>query len=188
MNLFTMFVSGLAMLSLTAGGPFAADANKEKQRAEIQKMARAALPEFYKAEPKLKAAVEKAPGYAVFSTFGLSFIVGGSGGKGLVHDNKSKRDTYMHQGQGSIGAQVGIAENRTLIVFKNAATMKRFIDEGWDVGAGGGAGGAIEGKGASGIAGGGFASETEVYTLTRTGLQAGFALAATKFWKDKELN
>jgi hypothetical protein len=47
--------------------------------------------------------------------------------------------------------------------------------------------GAIEGKGAGGAAGGGFASETDVYTLTRSGLQAGFAAAGAKFWNDEEL-
>lgn len=82
----------------------------------------------------------------------------------------------------------GEIRNRTLIIFKNAAALNRFIENGWDVGAGGGAGAAIEGKGAGGAAGGGFASETEVYTLTRTGLQAGFAAAGAKFWKDKDLN
>ena len=30
--------------------------------------------------------------------------------------------------------------------------------------------------------------EAHYYTLTKNGLQAGVALAGTKFWKDKELN
>ena len=40
-----------------------------------------ALQDFYKAEPKLKTAVEAAPGYAVFTTYGLSFGLGGAGGR-----------------------------------------------------------------------------------------------------------
>jgi lipid-binding SYLF domain-containing protein len=188
MRLQSTFVAGLVALSFTVPVTFAADADKAKKQAEIQKMARDALPEFYKAEPSLKGAVEKAAGYAVFSTFGLSFIIGGAGGKGLAHDNKTKTDTYMHQAQASAGVQAGIAESRTLIVFKSAATLKSFIDSGWDVGAGGGAGAAVQGKGAGGTAGGTFGSDTTVYTLTRTGLQAGFGVAGGKFWKDKELN
>jgi len=186
MKLRSLFV--LTLLCLTAAGVSAADADKAKKQAEIQKMAQSALPDFYKAQPSIKAEVEKAPGYAVFSTFGLSFIIGGSGGKGLVHDNKTGKDTYMSQAQGSVGVQAGIADNRTLIVFKNAGALKKFIDSGWEVGAGGGAGAAVEGKGGGGAAGGGFASETTVYTLTRTGLQAGFAAAGAKFWKDGDLN
>jgi lipid-binding SYLF domain-containing protein len=183
-----LFIAGLAALFLAATGTFAADVDKTKKQAEIQKMAQAALGDFYKAEPKLKAQVEKASGYAVFSTFGLSFVIGGAGGKGLAHDNKTKKDTYMHQAQGSVGLQAGIAENRTLLIFNSAASLNRFIESGWEVGAGGGMGAAVQGKGAGGTAGGGFANDTAVYTLTRTGLQAGVAAAGAKFWKDKELN
>lgn len=187
MKLPGLLVAGL-VLSFVVTGASAAEADKAKQQAEIRKMAQDALPEFYKAQPSIKGEVEKAPGYAVFSTFGLSFIIGGSGGKGLVHDNKTKTDTFMHQAAASAGVQAGIAQSRTLIVFKNPAAMKKFIDSGWEVGAGGGAGAAIEGKGAGGAAGGGFASETVVYTLTRTGIQAGIAAGGAKFWKDKDLN
>ena len=188
MRLHSMLVAGLVAFSFMIPAALSADADKAKKQAEIQKMAREALQEFYKTEPKLKAEVEKAAGYAVFSTFGLSFIVGGSGGKGLAHDNKTNTDTYMHQAQASGGVQAGIAQSRTLIVFKSPATFKSFIDTGWDVGAGGGAGAAVQGKGAGGTAGGTFGSDTSVYTLTRTGLQAGFGVAGGKFWKDKELN
>ena len=31
-------------------------------------------------------------------------------------------------------------------------------------------------------------SDATYYTLTKNGLQAGVAVAGTKFWKDKELN
>ena len=188
MRMRDLFALGFLTVSLIGNGVLAAEADKAKQQAEIRKMAQDALPEFYKAQASLKADVEKAPGYAVFSTFGLSFIVGGSGGKGLAHDNKSGKDTFMHQAQGSVGVQAGVANSRTLIIFKNAAAFNKFIESGWDLGAGGGAGAAIEGKGAGGSAGGSFASETVAYTLTRTGLQAGVAAAGAKFWKDKDLN
>lgn len=188
MKLRDLFVSGTLMFSLIASGALAADADKAKKQAEIRKVTQAALADFYKAEPKLKADVAKAPGYAVFSTYGMSFLIGGSGGKGLVHDNKTRKDTFMHQAQGSVGLQAGVAENRTLIIFNTAAALNQFTEKGWGAELGGGVGGAIEGKGAGGSAGGSLISDANIYTLTRTGLQAGAALAGTKFWKDKDLN
>ena len=188
MKLRDLFVSGALMFSLIASGALAADADKTKKQAEIRKVTQAALADFYKAEPKLKADVAKAPGYAVFSTYGMSFLIGGSGGKGLVHDNKTNKDTFMHQAQGSVGLQAGIAENRTLIIFNTAAALNQFVEKGWGAEAGGNVGAAVEGKGASGGAGGSIISNANTYTLTRTGLQAGVALAGTKFWKDKDLN
>lgn len=188
MKLRHMLLSALVMFSMATGSAFAADADKAKKQAEIKKVAAAALADFYKAEPKLKAEVAGAPGYAVFSTYGISFVIGGSGGKGLVHNNKTKKDTFMHQAQASVGLQAGIAENRTLIVFASAESMNQFIEKGWDAKVGGSAGGAVEGKGASGGAGGSIISGAKTYTLTQTGLQAGVALAGAKFWKDKDLN
>lgn len=187
MKLHDLFLAGAVILSLTAGTGLAAEADKEKKQAEIRKTVQAALPEFYKAEPKLKDEVAKAPGYAVFSTFGLSFIIGGAGGKGLVHDNKANKDTFMHQAEASVGIQAGISEYRTLIVFQSAKAMNQFIDKGWEATAGGGAGVAVAGKGAGGVAGSTM-NEALYYTLTRNGLQAGGAIAGTKFWKDKDLN
>ncbi len=188
MKLNDTIMSALMVFSLIAGNVHAADADKAKKQAEIKKVTMAALADFYKAEPKLKAEVAKAPGYGVFSTYGISFLIGGSGGKGLVHDNKTNKDTYMSQAQTSVGMQAGIAENRTLIIFNSTETMNQFVDKGWEAKVGGGVGAAVDGKGASGGAGGSVISGTTTYTLTKNGLQAGVALAGAKFWKDKELN
>jgi lipid-binding SYLF domain-containing protein len=178
-------IAAAAVVSFASTGAFA-QSEKAKKQAEVRTNAQKTLADFYKAEPKLKAQVEKAPGYAVFTTYGLSFLVGGAGGKGLVHNSKTKHDTYMDLAQASAGLQIGAQESRYLFVFKDASAMQRFIDSGWEAGAEGGAGAGAGSKAAGGT-GGQFTGGT-VYSLTKTGFQAGGAVAGTKVWKDKELN
>jgi len=175
---------GAMALSLVATGAAAQD--KAKKQAEVREKAQQSLNDFYKAEPKLKAEVQKAAGYAVFTTYGFSFLLGGSGGKGIVHDNKTKRTTYMDLAQASAGLQLGATQARYLFVFKDEKTVQRFISSGWEAGVEGGAG-AGAGKTAGGGTQGDFTGG-KVYSLTQNGLQAGGMVSGTKVWKDKDLN
>jgi hypothetical protein len=97
MKLLHLLTAATIALSFAAGSAFA-QSEKAKKQAEVKKAAQSSLERFYKAEPKLKGEVAKAPGYAVFTNDAL------------------------------------------------------------------------------------------YYTLTKNGLQAGGAVAGTKYWKDKELN
>jgi len=171
--------------SFAATGAMAQD--KAKKQAEVREKAQATLNDFYKVEPKLKAEVGKAAGYAVFTTYGISFLIGGGGGKGLVHDNKTKKTTYMDLATASAGLQVGAGDTRYLFVFRDAKEMQQFINSGWEAGGGGGASAGAGSAGAVGGTGGGFTGGN-LYTLTKAGLQAGGAVSGTKVWKDKELN
>jgi lipid-binding SYLF domain-containing protein len=180
-------ITGFLVLGLAVGSAFA-QTEKAKRQAEVRKAAHAALAKFYKADPKLKAEVSKAPGYGVFTTFGLSFIVGGSGGRGLVHDAKTKHDTFMKVAQASAGLQVGVAENETLIIFKSRKGMNQFIDKGWEIGGGGSLSAGAGGKTAGSGSGKNEIADAVYYTYTKNGLQGGGAVAGTKFWKDDELN
>ena len=187
MKLHTLLTTGAVILSLAAGGALA-QSEKAKKQAEVQKVTQNSLEKFYKADPKLKEAVAKAPGYAVFTTYGLSFIIGGQGGKGLVRDVKTKKVTFMDMAQASAGLQAGIAENETLIIFKSEKAMNQFITSGWEFGGGGSAQAGVAGSQVGAGGGENVIADASYYTLTRNGLQAGGALAGTKFWKDKELN
>jgi hypothetical protein len=66
--------------------------------------------------------------------------------------------------------------------------MHKFIDSGWEAGASASAGAGAGDKTVEAGAGAGKFTGGKVYTLTKTGLQAGGAIAGTKFWKDKDLN
>lgn len=181
-----IFIIAAALTSLLASGAYAKD--KAAERTEIKAKATQALQDFYKADAKIKDAVHKAPGYAVFTTYGLSFGLGGAGGKGVAHDSKSKKDTYMNIAQASAGLQVGASDTRYLFIFKDAKSLADFIDKGWDASAGAGAG-AGTGKDEANVKAGAVAfTGGEAYVLTKAGLQAGVALGGSKVWKDKDLN
>jgi len=185
MKLRNLFTVGTVILSLVAGSALAQD-DKAKKQAEVRKAAQTSLQKFYKAKPELKGEVEKAPGYAVFTTYGLSFLIGGAGGKGIAHDNKTNKDTFMHMAQASAGAQVGISESETLIVFPTQKAFDEFVDKGWEASGGGSVQAGAAGKSAGPASGG--TTNANYYTLTKNGLQVGLAVAGTKFSKDKDLN
>jgi len=161
---------------------------KAEQQAEIRAKTAAALEKFYATEPRIKTEVAAAPGYAVFTTYGLSFMFGGAGGKGLVHDSATKKETFMSLAQASAGVQIGAAESDMLVIFPTKQAMTSFIEKGWTAGAGSGGSMGGAGKTAGGSTGQKAGSAAMVYTITKTGLQAGGAVEGTKVWKDKALN
>jgi len=187
MKITSLLAAAAATAALTVlGSAFAAD--KAQKQAEVRKATQASLEKFYKERPALKTEVSGAPGFAVFTTYGVSFIVGGGGGTGLAHDNASKKDWYMNMGKASAGLQVGLAQQDTLIVFKSQKALQQFVDKGWEFGGGG----AISAGAGGHTAGGGTGEQTiadaMTYTLTKNGLDVGGALQGSKFWKDKDLN
>jgi lipid-binding SYLF domain-containing protein len=187
MKIHKFFAASVAIIALASGSALAESTKSEKQ-AEVRKASKATLEDFYKADPKLKAQVGKSTGYATFTTYGLSFLIGGAGGKCLVHDRKTGKETFMDMAQASAGVQIGASETRILIVFKNEKAVKQFVDSGWEFGGGGGASAGIKGKDVGSGAGENLIADAMYYTLTPNGLQAGGAVAGTKFWKDKDLN
>lgn len=179
-------IAGPALV--TAGSGAFAQGDKSARQAEIKAKADEALQDFYKADPKLRDAVARAPGYAVFTTFGLSFGFGGAGGKGLAHDRKASSDTYMSIAQASAGLQIGASDTRYLFVFEDQAALANFIDKGWDASAGASAGAGTGADSANVKAGAGNIQGGKFYALTKAGLQAGVAVSGLKAWKDKDLN
>jgi lipid-binding SYLF domain-containing protein len=186
MNPLRRLATAALLLPLATGAVQAQD-DKAKKQAEIRAAAQTALEKFYAARPSLKNDVAKAPGYGVFTTYGLSFMIGGAGGKGVVHDATAKKDVFMDMAQASAGVQIGASQSDTLIVFKTKKGMADFIEKGWVAGASGGGTAGAGGKSVGGTTGQNL-NDAMYYTITKNGLQAGGAVEGTKFWKDKSLN
>jgi lipid-binding SYLF domain-containing protein len=183
-RLFVQLTAGTFLLCASA---YAGAADVAKQRAEVRKVCDEVLATLYKAKPDLKATVDKSAGYGCFSSFGLSFIFGGAGGKGLVHNNATKGDTYMNMGQATAGLEVGIKDYREVLVFKNRDTLQKFVDNGWEFGGGASATAKAGKSGGSAEAVAG-TENIEIYPITKTGLQLGFSAGPRKYWKDKDMN
>jgi lipid-binding SYLF domain-containing protein len=185
-KLLTVAAVSVAFLA-SGGGALAND--KAKQQAEVREKAQQTLNDFYAADANLKGDVEKGAGYAVFTTYGLSFLIGGAGGKGLAHNNKTNKDVFMDLAQASAGVQVGASDTRYLFVFSDAKALQAFIDKGWTAGGQAAAGAGVGGEKAANVgAGAGEFTGGKMYMLTKAGLQAGGAVQGTKAWKDKKLN
>jgi len=187
MKVYQLLTAGAAIVALACGGALA-EGTKADKRAEVLKVSKATLDDFYKADPKIKGQIAKAPGYATFTTYGLSFLIGGAGGKGVVHDKKTGKSTFMDMAQASAGVQIGASQSKILIVFKNAQAMTKFVESGWEFGGGGAASAGVASKDVGSGAGENLIADALYYTLTPNGLQFGGAVAGTKFWKDKDLN
>lgn len=177
----------LATLLLGGAGAAAAD-DKAAARDALRATRQQTLDQLYKEDPKAKTLVRKAAGYGVFGVTGVQILfVGGSGGRGIVRDNLTGRDTFMRMGAVSGGLGVGFKDTRTVLVFRKRDVLRQFLEKGWTFGGEAEATAKVEGKG-------GAASAQEspegitVYQLGTTGLMAKGTVQGTKFWKDEELN
>jgi lipid-binding SYLF domain-containing protein len=177
------------MLPLLAlGTADAADPTPAEVRASLRKMRQETLDELYQVESSARKAIRGAAGYAVFSQTGAHVLfLGGAGGRGVVRDNLTGRDTFMKMASGGVGLGLGVRETRLVLVFKKRDTLKKFVEEGWQFG---GETAAVAKTGESG----GAAGEVEaapgiaVYQLAKDGLIAQASVQGTRYWKDDEIN
>lgn len=180
----------LLTIGMFTGNALAAEkVDVNKERSDVRKMRSEALAAIYKQKPELKAKVEAAPGYAVFTDYGVTlFFVGGAGGSGIAVDNKTRKETFMNMGQASVGLGLGVRDVRLLLVFKTQKAFDYFVDKGWEFGGGGSVAASVSDKGASEASGADFGNQVEKYGIAKNGLMFETTLSGTKYWKSKELN
>ena len=154
-------------------------------RQQVREMAQDALATLYEIAPGARRVIERAAGYAVFSTFGVKlFFAGGTTGKGMVVNKRTHRQTFMKMVQVQGGLGFGVNKNRLIFVFANEQALRNFVDQGWEFGGqanlsamAGGQGGMFSGAAA-------VAPGVYLYQLTDTGLSATITVSGTKYFKD----
>ena len=171
-----------------AAAAHAADDKKAKAQNEVRKMAQDTLERLYEADPKAKAAVQGAAGYAVFSNIGVKILVTGSGkGKGIAVNNK-KKETFMKMLELQAGLGMGVKKFRVVFVFDNDKVFNSFVNSGWEFG------GQATAAAKAGDKGGAMAGAVSVsdgvwmYQLTDKGLAVEITAKSTKYYKDDDLN
>lgn len=182
-------IVAVAGVLLGGCGPKKKGLTLEQRRQEVANMETETLGRLYREKPDAQAKVEKAPGYGVFSNANINLVFASAGGGyGVVVDNATKQRTYMKMALGGVGLGLGAKDYRVVMVFKDKATMDKFVEKGWDAGAHADAAAKTPDKGAEASVEGDLNSGIEIFSMTETGLALQATIAGTKYWKDKELN
>ena len=185
-SLVAVLAAATMLLGLFA---YAAETNKEKDQKEIRNMAQDTLQRLYKAEPKTKAAINHAAGYAVFGNMGVKILLAGGGhGKGIAVNNKTKHETFMKMIEAQAGFGMGVEKFNVVFVFDNEKALDTFINSGWEFG------GQSTAAATTGTQGGAMSGAVAVsdgvwmYQLTDKGLALDISATGTKYYKDDDLN
>ena len=180
----------VALLGLWGASVFAAEESEVLQeRYRVREVGQDALSTLYEIQPAARHAIEHSAGYGVFSTFGIKiFFAGGGTGKGFVHNNRTKRYTYMRMVQVQGGLGFGASKDRIIWVFETQKALTDFVNLGWDFGAKAQVAAMVQDTGGMFSGAVSVAPGVYVYRLTETGLAAELTVSGTKYFKDSDLN
>ena len=187
MRTLITILSVISLFSFTACATNQGASPDEKRQA-IQQMKSEVLQELYKIKPDVRSQISSAPGYAVFSNANINLLLASfGGGYGAVHNNRTGQETYMKMGEVGLGIGLGAKDFRAIFVFHTADSMRRFVEDGWALGAQADAAAKASEKGAA-ASGELTVDNITIYQITETGLALQATIKGTKYWKDKELN
>lgn len=177
------------MVALIMFSGFWSGGDKHSLRVERIKDSMETLQLLYKYAPGSRKMVARSYGYATFSNVGVNLIfLSAEGGKGLAHNNRTKRNTYMNMGSGGVGIGLGIKDFRAIFLFENKKVFDNFINSGWEANAQADAAAKVGKDGGALNAAITVAPGIRLYKLTQNGLALQATIQGTKYWKDGDLN
>jgi len=158
-------------------------------RQQVREMSQDALSTLYEIAPGTRRVIDKAAGYAVFSTFGLKlFFAGGTTGRGVVVNQRTQRQTFMKMVQVQGGLGFGVNQNRLVFVFTNEQALRNFVDQGWEFGGQANLSAMVGGQGGQFSGAAAVSPGVYLYQVTNTGLSATITVSGTRYFKDADLN
>jgi len=173
--------------AITGNKPSQADIAAARQ--EVQAAAQSALSALYAIRPSARGNIERAVGYAAFSTFGMKLMIaGGTSGKGLVVNKRTGSQTYMKMLQVQGGLGFGVSQNQLIFVFTSEQALSNFINTGWEFGGQANLSAMADGEGGMFSGAAQVSPDVYLYQITETGLNATLTVAGTKFFVDTDLN
>jgi lipid-binding SYLF domain-containing protein len=184
-------IIGLLLSTLIFSGFWSGDGKNEnhKERVERIKTKNETLKLLYKYAPEARGMVARSYGYAVFANYGVNVILlSAEGGKGLAHNNRTNRNTYMNMASAGVGIGLGVKDFRTVFLFRDAKAYNNFTKYGWEANAQADAAAKAGREGIAINAAITVAPGVRLYKLTQNGLAFQATIQGTKYWQDEDLN
>lgn len=101
-------------------------------RDEVNQVAESTIAQMIENDPTIRESLDKAVGYAVASVSATKIpVLGGGYGLALLHDKESGTRTYINVTRFDLGAGIGAAKFRVLVIFENREIMEEFRDGTW---------------------------------------------------------
>lgn len=177
-------LAGGAAQAGNSGSKHARFSNVPKIRQELTDMAKQSVTKLRRTNQSANALWGRAYGYAVFDATKGGLIVTGVGGTGVAMKKGGSQAVFMHLGGGGIGLGAGLSSYKLVLLIKDKATFKRFVDGKWDATA--------TAQAVAGRAGPGtehqFVNGVRAYRMAPGGLMAQADVTAMRFWPSARLN
>jgi hypothetical protein len=99
----------------------------QKREATLE-MAKTGLDALIKQNPKVKEDIEKAPGYAVFSTTNINVVlIVVARGEGVLYDKRRKEPVFMQELKTGEGLGAGYQDQYQIVIFKSTQAIDQFL-------------------------------------------------------------
>jgi|YelNatPaOPRAMG01_1025707.scaffolds.fasta_scaffold126266_1 lipid-binding SYLF domain-containing protein len=179
-------VAGMVLLGFFIMVPtmLSAKETPAERKKRIDEDAKEVLAKLFDKSKEAKALYNKSYGYAVFTATKVTVLASGGGGRGVAVEKKSGKRIYMKMATAGVGVGLGAQRTEFVFLFENKEVFDKFVEKGWQGGAGASAAAGNEGTNKAV----GFKDGVAVYQFTKAGLVASADVTGNKFWKDDELN